>query len=438
VQEAIAEVDRRDPGWRLEELEAKRAVVPDAENGALVVLTTTRFLPKDWENKPIYEAIEATPPAAQLHPQHLDALRAELKTLAPAVEEARKLVAYPRGRYRVTWSDDYVSTLVPHLQYARDVARLLDADARLRSQDGDADGALTSCRAIVNAGRSLGDEPLLLAQLVRIACRGVAQASAERALAQGEPSAKALAALQQALAQEARVPLMRIGLRGERAGLHHLLTNVESGKIPYSQFAGHRNPETIWEGFEGWLSRPSHVEGHAWVLRNVTDTIEALEKPVAEREARLQALQARVDKAPPVAAQFLPMVLKVAGAETRDLANLRCAVAGVAAERYRLKAERWPPRLDDLVTEGLLKAVPTDPYDGQPLRLRHAKDGIVIYSAGPEGKGDGTALDDGYFDPNEVRVEFRLWDVARRRQPPRPIPPESLDFPLEELDDEGP
>ena len=42
-------------------------------------------------------------------------------------------------------------------------------DAILRMHDGDFDGVLASCRAEFNVGRSLGDEPLLMSQLVRIA-----------------------------------------------------------------------------------------------------------------------------------------------------------------------------------------------------------------------------------------------------------------------------
>ena len=37
LDEVVAQLDRDDPGWRLEDIEAKRKVIPDAENGALVV-----------------------------------------------------------------------------------------------------------------------------------------------------------------------------------------------------------------------------------------------------------------------------------------------------------------------------------------------------------------------------------------------------------------
>src|ERR1700730_798720 len=47
-REAVAEAYRRDPGWRFEALEARRAVIPDEENGALCVRKAHGLLPKSW------------------------------------------------------------------------------------------------------------------------------------------------------------------------------------------------------------------------------------------------------------------------------------------------------------------------------------------------------------------------------------------------------
>jgi hypothetical protein len=90
-------------------------------------------------------------------------------------------------------------------------------------------------------------------------------------------------------------------------------------------------------------------------------------------------------------------------------------------ERYRLQNGRWPDSLDEVVAAKFLDKVPTDHFDGKPLRYRMASDGVVIYSVGKAGNYHGDALDAGSeFDPNTTeRYEFRLWDVEHRRQPPR-------------------
>ena len=45
LQAAIAETDRLDPRWRLKDVEANRAVVPEAENSGTVAMAVKRQLP---------------------------------------------------------------------------------------------------------------------------------------------------------------------------------------------------------------------------------------------------------------------------------------------------------------------------------------------------------------------------------------------------------
>ncbi len=420
LQKAIEEVDRRDPGWRLEELEAKRAPVPDAENAARVVTAAAELLPEKLAEKPVYEDLAAVPPPAQLPEAYTTALRAELKSLEPALREAHKLTGLPRGRYRHVWTDDYVSTWVPYLQRGRDVMTLLGAEATLRSQDGDADGALTSCRALLNAARSAGDDPVIIAQVVRTAGRRAEVRTLERVLAQGQPSEKALAQIQKAVEEETGEALLLPAVRGERAGMHGLMTNLESGKVDIAQLGGSKLGQRLQDQVSGFLARPQFRESHAWMLRYFSDAVDIAKGPVEEQPHRMHKLEATVREAPKIASLLIAAVARVAEMEADSVAELRCAVAGLASERYRQKHGRWPARLDDLVADGLLKTVPADPYAKAPLRLRRAKDGLVIFSVGPEGSYDGTALDAGKYDPNATRLEFRLWDVPRRRQPAPP------------------
>src|SRR5437879_11017404 len=48
LQKAIAEADRLDPGWRQAALEAKRAVIPDAQNSGTHIINAKRLLPPQW------------------------------------------------------------------------------------------------------------------------------------------------------------------------------------------------------------------------------------------------------------------------------------------------------------------------------------------------------------------------------------------------------
>ncbi|MHC5544958.1 hypothetical protein ACYOEI_42525, partial [Singulisphaera rosea] len=52
VREAEAEADRLDPGWRWEEIEARREVLSDETNSANLVAEIIDVLPDEWTNQP--------------------------------------------------------------------------------------------------------------------------------------------------------------------------------------------------------------------------------------------------------------------------------------------------------------------------------------------------------------------------------------------------
>jgi hypothetical protein len=70
---------------------------------------------------------------------------------------------------------------------------------------------------------------------------------------------------------------------------------------------------------------------------------------------------------------------------------LRCARAALVAERFRLENGRWPRSIEEL-KPGLSGAALTDPFDGKPLRLIEADNGITIYSVDADRRDDKADL----------------------------------------------
>jgi hypothetical protein len=79
------------------------------------------------------------------------------------------------------------------------------------------------------------------------------------------------------------------------------------------------------------------------------------------------------------------------------LAATRSTLTAIAVEEYRrTKAGALPSRLEDL-TPAQLRAVPIDPFSGQPLRFKRLPDGYAVYSVGAnrvddDSRGAGTPL----------------------------------------------
>ncbi|HJT77076.1 MAG TPA: hypothetical protein VJ739_07710, partial [Gemmataceae bacterium] len=385
LREAVAEADRLDPGWRLEDVEAARLQLPDQENSALQVTAVAALVPPGWAGSTAFSDLFVNlPPERQLNEAQVKALRAELQKVAPALQKARRLADMPRGHYLIHWSPDFITTPIPDVLRARKVAYLLEQESLLRAQEKGSDSALRSVRAGVNVARSLDDTPLLMGQLVRIACRSVALVSLERVLAQGEPSPADLAELQHALEEEERQPDLLTGLRGERAGKDMLLRNVESGQVPLSLLlklsgpGGALRPEVTPLLAAGGIPRQ-----HAALLRALTEMTEAAKQPMPGPVQEFQELESAKRDGPLLVRVLAPAMMKMGRASQHGLARTRCAIILLAAERYRRERGRWPTSLPALVQAGYLREVPADPYDGQPLRLRRRADGLVVYAVGP-------------------------------------------------------
>src|SRR5262245_54999823 len=96
LEEALAEADRLDPGWRLEQIEAVRSPVPAKENGALHLLAVHRLIPPSWPDKAELErSLEEAIPQHLLNADQIKLLRTELGKAGKARIEARKLKHLP-------------------------------------------------------------------------------------------------------------------------------------------------------------------------------------------------------------------------------------------------------------------------------------------------------------------------------------------------------
>jgi hypothetical protein len=424
LRAAVEEADRLDPGWRFEALEAARADVPAGENGAALVLAAAAKMPGAWPAAPaaggagLEERLADLAPRERPDDAELKLLRSELGLVAGALDGARGLADRPRGRYTVAWSGDLVGTMMTHVQQVREVALMLALDARLRAFDGDRDGALRSCRAELNAGRSLGDEPAPISQFVRASWSRRAVRAVEAVLAQGEASPKSLEGLQRALTEEAEEPTQLAAARASRVFYDQAFAAMRSGKMTRANF-GLRSSVFGPTG-DNFIDGSRARACQAAYLHYGNELVEIAKLPDDGQQDRLKSLT------PP--SQQLPLLLdalsrgedglSVWRAFHRTKAELRCAAAALAAERYRLATKHWPERLDELVPD-YLPAVPADPFDGRPLRLRRLDDGIMVYSVGPDGTDNGGNLDRKDGRTPGTDLGFQLWDVGRRGSAPR-------------------
>jgi hypothetical protein len=436
LRDALAETAALDPHWRLDDLEFQRATVPDAENSAAVIRHARALLPVPGPDfSPELADLFSNPPKPEvrLTDAQYRAVIDALEETERAINPALKLADYPRGRHPITYAPDGVSTVLRHVDDMITVGgRVLRYLPLAHAHEGNGAAAERDCLAVLNLGRSLGDEPLPGSQFFRARFHRDTLSALERFLGQTEVPEPALAVLQRELAAEAEDDPWELFTRGERAVLYQATEAVRTGTLKLSflrgMFSARRKPApSATELVREWLDDRYPVTirvTQARLLRLGNRYQETARLPWPKRRAAVAAVAADQASAPdPVPALSHNMAYAFATFQG-DRARAGCMVAAAAAERHRLRHGTWPDSLAALVPE-FLPAVPADPFDGRPRRYRRLADGVVIYAVGPGGADDGGVLSDFVTPPTAAGTDVgvRLWDPARRRQPPTCEPP---------------
>jgi hypothetical protein len=416
-QEALAETDRLDPGWRIEDLLKAREQVPEDENSALLVLKVHAALRLGGGfNFKVEESIGALAPNVQLNAEQAVALQEYLGRQEKAQAFARRLKDMPRGAYPNTYDPQKAVLTVDWVQRAREVTHFLSLGAMLATQEENGSLAADICRANLNTARSIGDDPTLIAHLVRIAMAEISIRSLQRVLAQATLAEDDLRLLQETVQREIDDPRLYWAMRGERGISMDMLQATEDGRLARSTINFGKPGWQAW--LAGWLPVTLSLN-RAEYLRTVNQAVEASKAPV---EKQLDALERVVEErghGNAISGSILPAFSKVASAHARNQASLRATLLALAAERYRAEKTAWPASPDDLVKAGLLKAVPVDPFDGQPMRYLRVADGVVFYSVGYDRTDNGGVIDTNNPMTPGSDIGVRLWSPESRRLPPQ-------------------
>jgi hypothetical protein len=453
---AAAEADRLDPGWRWEDLQARRRPMPPpGQNGMDQIEAIKAAMPKGryplW-SFPAYEMdLEKLEDArvaltqslygereipALLNEEQVRVLAAERNRTADALALARALVNFPFGRLASADAPVGYSSAPPQFGLVRDpTLDLLRYDALLRSHSGDITGALQDVAALLHASRCIGDEPGFMPQFIRIAVDTTAALALERALGLGTATEESLAALQHDLQEECAVDFFLVMVRGERIGLDRHLAAIQHGEVSFSDFSVEANmlffdPTDPSFGADSseHLKKLHHLQayltirGHrAQAMRLMNELVEIAKLAEPEQTSAIQAFEDKLSAMPKwnLASAIVRHFGNVCHTDKRTKVHLRAAQAAVAAERFRLQRGRWPQQLVELVPY-YLQAFPLDPYDGQPLRMKRGDGVFIVYSVGKDGVDDGGNIDDGPWPEKARDIGFRLFDPARRRQPAKP------------------
>jgi hypothetical protein len=311
-----------------------------------------------------------------------------------ALDFLYKAAAMKSCRYPPNVSDfsGSMRSLMQQFQPVRQGARLLYLETLSACEGGDTQSAVRSITASIALAESLRDRSIMISYLVEHACLEMTISCLERALSRTEFNEHQLTELGDAFYSVQTNNAFECAFIGERAWANAEWLEICSGRGHASDLLPWA-PEQIGE-FDRALSvvyRPTGLVDLDYLvyLQSFDDLLRTTNMSFPDRLEKAASLRNRSSlKVLPVARIRMSLMTQPTKFEARLQAHLRSIHAALSVERYRIANGALPDSLSDLVPK-FLSEIPTDPFDGQPLRYKKLAKGYVVYSVGEDGKDDG-------------------------------------------------
>jgi hypothetical protein len=387
------------------ELNKWYTAVPPEENAALILTSAFAHLVKGNTNSPDLPIIgrgKLPRRNKPLPPEMRQAIADYVATNQVALELLEKGLALKSCRYPVDLTPG-LHALLPHLPKLKASVQLLELDALIKAEAGDLDSATRRIEEMWALSDSLAQEPIIISQLLRIACREIALSTLERILTRHRLEPDQLADLSRMLNADRDDAALRRGWIGERCfGLD--IFHMPSGKLKAFMNDPTESGETDreWSGLVGdWVIRLSgHMDRDELFFLESTDSyIRAIDLPCPERLQLAEAVsrkiaQARVyRKGEPwrfiMSGVLLPALGKVFEKVATHSARCGAAEVSLALEQHRRGQNGSLPERLHVLVPTWIGQIPTDPFDGRPLRYKQLANGYVVYSVGMDRENDG-------------------------------------------------
>ncbi len=433
----------------LEELQARRPIIPDEQNSARVI---ERFAAELDQRGRIQvpdnvlvlgqrsmlrvgdDEIEVGGKSAldvdffRGIPRHtVEPSRQYFETQEELLEILAALRDMPQGRFDIQVAPNPIHTLLPHLTGVRQAGKLVSLQHTVQLISGDSESAYDNLELSFNIAASLAEEPFTISQLVHSACQRLALQQTENHLLLADMSDAQLRKLASTIAARCNQSRFLDGLRGERAvlvGVCEALIRGDMKPSDWFQNQGSANPLDAARYFT-----PTFI-----IRKNQTYMAKAFSRLIDEGNDPIKIIKAartlegearKLPKTLILARFMMPSISRATVLDAKTHARFDCTISGLAAERYRLETGELPATIEVLVPK-YLDSVPVDPFDGKPMKLAVTEEGIVIYSIDENLVDDGgdVAQRDNLNHPFDVG--FRLFKQEHRglRLIDEPIPNE--------------
>ena len=348
---------------------------------------------KPWQK--IFREKEGWPHPAEAGEPAADILTALEKYEATLTELTQAARDRPLSRFDIKY-EAHFAAMVPHLSPIKNFTKNYTLRSLAHLAKDDPEAALADIRMGIFLAESIRDEPLLISQLVRIACLEITLQPVWEGLKEKKWNAEQLADLEKQLGAIKLLKSYRISIVGEREMANLAIDQMAINPSVFNEMVENEADKTGLAP-DGWLrhNQKRLNEMHINFSQRLID-------PQARRihpdvsVAFNKELDARIRHKFPIydilSSLLLPGIdkaaMRVGSTQTAvDHARIACLM-----ELHHLKYKNYPEKLTDLK-----QTPPMDPYSGKPYIHKMDEEGrYQLYGIGWNQKDDGgTVIENG-------------------------------------------
>jgi hypothetical protein len=324
-----------------------------------------------------------------------------LEKYQPVLDELREASKRPHSRFNIKYQDN-IATLIPHVNVLKSISRIyaLRASAELALDKNEK--AFADVRMALYLGDAIGNEPILVSKLVRVAILQQALQPVWEGLKEHKWSGAQLAGLQQLFSNYDFLAETTDAFRGERALVNDFMDQFRTVKrAEYMQAFSNAGPPNDAQTLMFYFV-PSAVfyQNQLKINRIYQELFLPMVTPAQHRvhpEIDTDGkVEEQIEKGFPGYRVFARMLVPSISKAAMKMANAQVvadqAMLACALERYRLANNQLPASLDELKPR-FIDRIPHDVINGEPLKYRRINDQqFALYSVGWNQKDDNGAI----------------------------------------------
>ncbi|MBL9175162.1 MAG: hypothetical protein JNL10_16605 [Verrucomicrobiales bacterium] len=420
VRRAEAAIRQRGEPLTLADLAQRERDIPADENAAAAMLDLWESedpgfwrgfrsgkhpLPKQVERRldPVLKTVALDRPGLRrdqpLDPEIQSAADALLRERSGRLEAVRAALRRPQARFPHRWMEGGAMQL-PYLSAIRGEGMLFHLEALGAIERGDVAAALGAFQSTVLLQRLLAEEPILIAQWVRLRLAGRLIHDLERLMTRVPLSPAQLAQVREVLLRldlrdglEPTMQVERVLALGSFDLTDDTLSAVEAENGPDAEATvidpkQYRTGQKVLRALgltdvDRRLMLETLGEGVLIAKQGTPESVQKFEERFERADLEARAFPPRI-----FSLLLLPSLSRAATRFAEFEAQRRAALTAVAVERYRQEHQgRLPETLSELPLDPAELRV--DPLDGAPMRFRRLSKGYEVYSVGGDRVDDG-------------------------------------------------